>query len=292
MLYIVRNLFSAGAISRASQMIVDRSNTTNTSLTDRCRDPDHSDEYDELCTTIDITSPTGVWKEINDRNSIDAEGLKQSIVSYALNIPYYQGILIYFLAVVFPFWSALVLVPGRAGAFLYLPLAWFWIKSWDIGFAIVMVLDRLLWNLVPSPRLLESGYTQYADLPTLLRSMAGVDLGGDIHANYYFVGMCMLAVPVISGYAFLRGRGEVLNIIYRAPGIAAKFDRGSFSQTELNSERTIWDQTGSEGTKTNDAPANNTQVQTGSRNPALPGPNAPNTPNTPNTPATPPNGQK
>lgn len=239
MLYIVKNLFSATALNQASQRIINRSNTTNTSLSDRCRNPDRDDDLDELCSTIDITSPDPIWKSINDENSISAENLKQSIVSYALNIPYYQGLLLYFFATVFPFWSMLVLIPGKGGTFLYLPLAWCWVKSWDVGFALVYILDRILWNLLPTPRLLESGYTQYADLPTLLRGLAGVDLGGDIHAHYYFIGMTMLAVPVLSGYAFLRGRGEVLSIIYRAPGIAAKFDDGHFSQTEFNDQRNI-----------------------------------------------------
>jgi len=264
MLYVIRNLFSSTALNQASQSIINRSNTTDTSLSDRCRNPDHEADLDELCATIDITSPSPISKAINDGNAISAENLKESIVSYALNIPYYQGLLIYFLATVFPFWAMLVIVPGRGGTFLYLPLAWCWIKSWDIGFALVYILDRLLWNLLPTPRLLESGYTHYGDLPTLLRGLAGVDLGGDIHAHYYFVGMCMLAVPVISGYAFLRGRGEVLSIIYRAPGVSAGFDKGHFSQTQYNEERNIGE------LRPQEKP--NERIETGAKNPAIAGP--------------------
>ena len=237
-LFIMRNLFSATALNQASQTAINRSITTDTSISDRCRKLDDAEgDLDDFCATLDVTQPTPMLRDISDKNSIQAENLKYSIISYALNIPYYQGILLYALAAVFPFWSMLVLIPGRAGAFLYLPLAWLWLKSWDVGFALVLVLDQLLWNLLPSPRLLTAGYNSYADLPTLLRGLAGVDLGGDILAHYYFVGMSLLAVPVLTGYAFLRGRSDALSVIYRAPGIAASFDKGSFNQLELNEDR-------------------------------------------------------
>ena len=246
MLFVVRNLFSSTSLNQAAQATINRSITTDTSLSDRCRKDNPDADLDEFCATQDITETSQAWKSINNKNSIQAENLKYSIVSYSLNMPYYQGLMLYGLGAIFPFWALLVLIPGRGASFLYLPLAWFWLKSWDIGFAIVYVLDRLLWNILPSPQLIEDGYTQFGDLPTLLRSVSGVDLGGDLLASYYFVGMSLMAVPLISGYAILKGRSEVLSVIYRAPGIAAQFDKGNFSQIELNESRnigSIFDQT-------------------------------------------------
>jgi len=277
MLYMVRNLFSSMALNSAAQRAIDRSSTTNNSLSDKCRDPEHDKDLDELCRTITITQPNPGWEGVTANNLADVEqgitsrmSLKTSIVSYAYNIPYYQGVLLYVIATLFPFWAVIVLMPGRASMFLLLPLAFFWVKSWDIGFALVYILDGLLWNILPSPKLLQDGYNQWGDLPELLRDLGGADLGYDMLAHYYFVAMCLVAVPLISGYAILRGRGEVMAIVYREPAIKSQLDEGQIDPLEYNQERDLSAFQGKPSVVTPDENAQNaanTPQQNGNRPP-------------------------
>src|SRR5690606_25641963 len=75
---------------------------------------------------------------------------RQFLYSFALNLPYYQGLLLYILAIAYPFFALVVLIPGKAANFLFLPLAWLWVKSWDVGFAAIFVLERVMYNLLPN----------------------------------------------------------------------------------------------------------------------------------------------
>ena len=79
-----------------------------------------------------------------------ARNLQQGLYSYAMNLPYYQGVLLYLLSLAYPFMCLLVIIPSRAMSFLLCPLMWLWVKSWDVGFAVVIILDKVLWNLLPN----------------------------------------------------------------------------------------------------------------------------------------------
>lgn len=153
-------------------------------------------------------------------------GLLQGIFSYAVNLPYWQGVLLYLLAVGYPFLTVLVLLPNRATAFLYLPLGWLWVKSWDIGFAVVMILDKTLWNMLPQTDL---EYDPAAfdptnpvkNLPDVLSSVLEVDPSYDIHIHYNFVSMALFSVPAITGYAIMKGKSSILSSFTDGPkGVA------------------------------------------------------------------------
>ena len=75
---------------------------------------------------------------------------KYGLLAKAAALPYYQGVFLYFLAVVFPFFAMLLLVPGRFTGFLVWFGLWFWLKSWDIGFAIAAFIDDALFALFTS----------------------------------------------------------------------------------------------------------------------------------------------
>ena len=75
--------------------------------------------------------------------------LRQETFTFAMQLPYYQGVLLYFMATAYPFLAFIVLLPGRAHNFLSVPLAWLWVKSWDIGFAVVITLDKIMYNALP-----------------------------------------------------------------------------------------------------------------------------------------------
>jgi hypothetical protein len=70
------------------------------------------------------------------------------VYSWALMIPYIQGLVLYFLSIAYPVVCVAMIMPN-----LYkLPLTWvkfwFWAKSWDLGFAIVMAIDKSVWAMM------------------------------------------------------------------------------------------------------------------------------------------------
>ncbi len=135
--------------------------------------------------------------------------LQQSIFTWALELPYYQGCLLYLLAVAYPFMCLLVVSPGYAGRFLAYPLFWMWVKSWDIGFALVMVLEKVLWNLLPNSKVPYNAINGY-NLPDIISSAFSVDPSYDIHAHYNYLYMTLLAIPPVSGYIIMKGKASVV----------------------------------------------------------------------------------
>lgn len=143
-----------------------------------------------------------------------SRGLRQQIFQTALQMPYYQGMILYFLSVAFPFLALVVITPSHASSVFYLPLAWLWVKSWDIGFAMVIVLEKVLWNILPNSDLEESfavaeGLDGYF-LPDLLKESLAIDPSFHVHAYYLIIGMVMFAIPAITGHVILKSKSQVL----------------------------------------------------------------------------------
>ena len=152
--------------------------------------------------------------------------LRQQLFSYALNLPYYQGILLYFLAAVYPFFALLVLLPGKAIQFMNIPMAWLWVKSWDIGFAAMIILDKVMYNLLPSRQVNETlrtgPWTDLTQLPLILSEAYNFDPMGSIHSYYSIMSFVWFSIPIITGYVTLRSRRGVLSAFSDAAANLAK----------------------------------------------------------------------
>lgn len=70
------------------------------------------------------------------------------VYTWALMVPYIQGIVLYLLAIGYPFACILIVVPGWHKVILTWASFWAWAKLWDLGFAIVMVLERSIWAML------------------------------------------------------------------------------------------------------------------------------------------------
>ncbi|MCC6952990.1 MAG: hypothetical protein IT290_02615 [Deltaproteobacteria bacterium] len=162
---------------------------------------------DEVTGTMDAAL---VWHQ-----RFQARELRAKIFSFALQLPYWQGVLLFFLAMGYPFAAFLLVIPGRAGTFLVYPLAWLWVKSWDVGFAIVMVFDRVLWNLFPSYDFERNDFiaTRVGEqpLPTVLSEAFKVDPAFNVHAYFFMVSIAMLAIPGVTGYVILKTRERLFD---------------------------------------------------------------------------------
>lgn len=67
---------------------------------------------------------------------------------FANSIPYIQGLILYLLSIGFPFFAVLLVMPGKAMNFMIWVSLWVWVKSWDIGFALVLVCKDMFWHIL------------------------------------------------------------------------------------------------------------------------------------------------
>lgn len=66
---------------------------------------------------------------------------------WARMVPYFQGQLLYFLAIAYPFACMLIVVPGMHSLFIQWMQYFIWAKLWDFGFALVMIIERTIWAM-------------------------------------------------------------------------------------------------------------------------------------------------
>jgi hypothetical protein len=134
---------------------------------------------------------------------------KTGIIATAANLPYYQGLLLYFLAIVFPFFSLLLVIPGRQNGFIFWCLLWIWAKSWDVGFAIVMLLDDVLFSIFTYWR--DSKGIAYGegfrgmspDLADTLSALETLDPTFQLSQYYSIIGTAMASIPMLASYLIL-----------------------------------------------------------------------------------------
>ncbi len=70
------------------------------------------------------------------------------IYSWALMMPYLQGLLLYLLALGYPFACAVMLLPRCSKIIFTWASFWVWAKLWDLGFAIVVLFERSVWATI------------------------------------------------------------------------------------------------------------------------------------------------
>ena len=87
------------------------------------------------------------YSEANIRN-FGAKAKFIELYNAAVMMPYLQGILAYFLIVSYPIACMLVILPGHYKGFFTWVSFFAWIKLWDVGFAMVHVVERSVWAMI------------------------------------------------------------------------------------------------------------------------------------------------
>ena len=131
---------------------------------------------------------------------------KSSLMTSASNMPYYQGLGLCFLAIVFPFFALLLIVPGKHAGFLLWFSLWMWLKSWDIGFAIVMAIDDVLYELFSKtyePGAGAPATTLDVDLSSAIMSLAELDPSFQLATYYKVLGTAIHSIPIVTSYLIL-----------------------------------------------------------------------------------------
>ncbi len=70
------------------------------------------------------------------------------VYTWANLVPYVQGVLLYILAIGYPFACVLIVVPGWHKTIFTWMSFWAWAKLWDLGFAVVQVIERTVWAMM------------------------------------------------------------------------------------------------------------------------------------------------
>jgi hypothetical protein len=174
------------------------------------------------------------------------------IYSWARMMPYLQGLLLYILALGYPFACVMILLPRCSKILFTWSSFWIWAKLWDLGFAIVVILERSVWatignsakatqmnpfivqmsdwgktNLGPIsgtsflPEVIfqdavtsgKGPHTSYMFLDRAMTLFSNMDL--DLQNSFYIYIMAALyfAVPAITGQLVLGGKASIANMV-------------------------------------------------------------------------------
>ncbi|MBX7145434.1 MAG: hypothetical protein K1X79_13375 [Oligoflexia bacterium] len=82
------------------------------------------------------------------QREIGAKAKYAEVYTWAMMMPYLQGILLYLLAVAYPFACVLIVMPGMHKTIFTWMSFWGWVKLWDVGFAFCMLIERSLWAML------------------------------------------------------------------------------------------------------------------------------------------------
>jgi hypothetical protein len=129
---------------------------------------------------------------------------RERLIHTTSALPYYQGLALYFLGMTFPFFAFLLLIPGKMGSFTLWFLLWLWIKSWDVGLAVVMQIDDILWSFFSVQRQAQGVNDELSnDFETAMISLQNLDPSFQMAGYYTVLGVCMLAIPPVSAQLIL-----------------------------------------------------------------------------------------
>lgn len=141
---------------------------------------------------------------------------KSRTMTAGTTIPYYQGLALMILSILFPLFSVLLLVPGKHEGFVMWFLLWLWVKSWDIGFAIVMLLDDILFSMFSlhdKKGMINPAMMQDTSLETILMSYSKLDPTFQMGMYQTIIGAALTSIPVVTSYLVLGalkgGRGLI-----------------------------------------------------------------------------------
>jgi hypothetical protein len=179
----------------------------------------------ETSTAMQAFNRTEVWE------------FKGQYVNAAMALPHFQGVGLFLLATSYPFFAMFVLLPGRAGAIFTWMGLWAWLKLWDLGFAVVMMIDNMLFALFPRSSPLDDGdiYKPGVAWQRILE----VDPNYSSMIYYNLIATCLFAVPVVTGFLAKKGGSEFINLLHsggldlsvRLAGSVTSFARSLQSQT-------------------------------------------------------------
>ncbi len=129
-------------------------------------------------------------------------------------LPYIQGLILYGLAVIYPFFALMILLPGQAGSFLSWMALWAWAKSWDVGWALVMTADKIIWELMPKEAYFNPANSQpYENLASLLETAYDGDPSYNVATYWMLLSMMISGVPIVSAQVVMGSKKAIAGVM-------------------------------------------------------------------------------
>ena len=127
-------------------------------------------------------------------------------------LPYLQGLLLYILAATYPFFALLILLPSHANSFFTWMALWAWVKSWDVGWAAIMVADEIIWELLPHATSFNpQDPAPYSSAVTLLAGAYDGDSAYSLSTYWLLLSMMVTGVPMVTAQFILGTKKAVAN---------------------------------------------------------------------------------
>ena len=144
----------------------------------------------------------------NDVALSNSAGYRMIIVHFAAYIPYMQGCMLYLLSTVFPFFTLVIIIPNSSSAIFTWMSFWVWIKSWDVGFAVVHNVRELTWEFTPNfggyRTSAISGDISLSDPAAMMNLVYQSDPITHSNTNLFIISTITVLVPVVTAH-FCRG---------------------------------------------------------------------------------------
>ena len=171
---------------------------------------------------------------------LEKESAQSQAVFFFEAVPYIQGALLYFLAIVYPFICMIMLIPGFHSALFTWMGAWAWVKSWDLMFYVISLLSGIMSEQMIHMGMLHSNL-KFNDVITVDGSVSdfgstmamkledvnflhlavyslldGMDPKFSAGIINYILAITTISIPAITGMFFLWGRAEGLAFLPNA----------------------------------------------------------------------------
>lgn len=148
---------------------------------------------------------------IQQFNKTETYGQRSEFVTAALSLPHYQGVGLLVLSAAYPFFAMMTILPGRAANFLSWMGLWAWLKLWDLGFAVVMLIDNMLYSMFPRGSNIETSDLEKPGLA--FAKLFEIDPSHSEAVYYNLIATCLFAVPMVTAVFVKGGGGELANIM-------------------------------------------------------------------------------
>ena len=122
---------------------------------------------------------------------------------FAGAIPYIQGVLLYLLAIAFPFFAIFLVMPSRAETFFIWISLWVWVKSWDIGFAFVAIARKIMWVWMRHSMNQFQANLDWSKPETVFIAMSDNDPFATSNTYYQITALMTVSVPILMAYCCL-----------------------------------------------------------------------------------------
>ena len=193
-------------------------------------------------------SETG--QAIGELNSTEQWQFRGDLLSGALSLPYFQGMMLFMLGMAFPFFAVMLVIPGKHHGFLLWMGLWTWVKSWDFGYAVVMMIDNMLYAMFPRGQGITNA--ELAEPGRMMMALMQIDPTYSANAYYNIVATCLLAVPVVTAVFVKKGATELVDAVTNGmtryttniAGSLANYQRSMMAQTKnAEAQRMIFNRT-------------------------------------------------